>query len=90
MNVLVDVFSLNAIDITPDPLSILLGVTNTNYVLLIDSNLTSTPSTWNVNYLSKFFGNPVPVTVTLVPPSVVPDDGLSEVIDNGTFSPVTD
>jgi hypothetical protein len=58
--------------------------------LLIDSNLTSTPSTWNVNCLSKFFGKPVPVTVTLVPPSVVPDDGLSEVIDNGTFSPVTD
>ena len=58
--------------------------------MLIDSNLTSTPSTWNVNYLSKFFGKPVPVTVTLVPPSVVPDDGLSEVIDNGTFSPVTD
>ena len=58
--------------------------------MLIDSNLTSTPSIWNINCLSKFFGKPVPVTVTLVPPSVVPDDGLSEVIDNGTFSPVTD
>jgi hypothetical protein len=82
----VTVFELNSNTISP---LAIVGVITTICLFVIDIGVTVTPPIFNVKTLSKFLGNPVPVIVTVVPPSGDAEFGVTEVIVRPISYPVT-